>query len=562
MDNILNDSKETLFFLKDDKLERITFVRDEDCENERDFCEPLSTIIWNTGNRHHVGGSSDDVLRDVASDWEDYFYKQNYDTFQNMSQEDYDKLSIEEMKNIWAESKFVCLPLNYREHSSALPIILYTQDEKEFSNDGYIFVDKDNKEVQDYLKSHSEAETKEWAKGVIEAEIKSYNMYLQGEVYGMLHDVYNEESKQFEQVDSLWGIYIDDIFKGEESKNVMEVISENTTLDKTSLITEKQAVEFQTDNHRLKKQFFSEANKLLPEFENNPVLVYRAVANTWNKTRPEDMKIINNEIKENCKSETDFNFELFKNLDMKLDFSNFASIAIKILDPKDLGNWLTDLYLRKNERTDLMFARWDNEQEDWAKLEHLRMAGTVSTFRDQIENVPFYEFKSILPTDFFAKCLSIHSKTEDEFEKVRYFGTEGEKINKMFDTVYNFKDNIDYKDMHDFIEHSLISSGRCYDDQLKGERWWKAACEHSTQGGGQFWKDTHQKLDAMVKVGLESPGSQNYDRLTDAGFDKLMEKTERKYANYFFEYLKNNRYINPSVSPNMEKEKKDPEISR
>ena len=80
----------------------------------------------------------------------------------------YKDLTEKELFDIWAEKQFFVLPINIFEHSNIAlhPGTLKTRTEKwldgsnieDITNSGFIYASKENEEVQNYLKEHSEEE--------------------------------------------------------------------------------------------------------------------------------------------------------------------------------------------------------------------------------------------------------------------------------------------------------------------------------------------------------------------------------------------------------------------
>lgn len=135
---------------------------------------------------------------------------------------DLDDLTESQLYDKWAETKLSVIPINIFEHSgmtcheSSLRKTLHISNDRDdgaIYNDGFIYVDKDNKEVLNELKGEardtdgnvynrwkakSPEEVKEWAEANLRAEIKEYASYLEGNVYDV--SVYEFDPKTMD-----WG---------------------------------------------------------------------------------------------------------------------------------------------------------------------------------------------------------------------------------------------------------------------------------------------------------------------------------------------------------------------
>lgn len=120
---------------------------------------------------------------------------------------DLDDLTESQLYDKWAETKLCVIPINIFEHSgmtcheASLRKTLHVANDRDdgaIYNDGFIYVDKDNKEVLNELKGEARdkegnvynrwkaktpEETKAWAETNLRSEIKEYASYLEGNVY-------------------------------------------------------------------------------------------------------------------------------------------------------------------------------------------------------------------------------------------------------------------------------------------------------------------------------------------------------------------------------------------
>ncbi len=118
-----------------------------------------------------------------------------------------DDLTESHLYDKWAATKFCVIPINLYEHSGVTchPAVLRKtnrvandRDDGKIFNDGFIYVDKNNKEVLNELKGEARdsngkiyntwkaktpEEAKEWAEAVLTNEIELYADYLEGEVH-------------------------------------------------------------------------------------------------------------------------------------------------------------------------------------------------------------------------------------------------------------------------------------------------------------------------------------------------------------------------------------------
>ena len=128
-----------------------------------------------------------------------------------------DKLTEKQLFDLWAEKQFFVLPINIFEHSGIAlhPGTLNTRTEKwldgsnieEITNSGFIYVPKDNKEVQEYLKKHSEEETKQWLENVFKGEIGLYSQYVNGEVYTITDSIFNPKTLNWDKQNEVFSYY-------------------------------------------------------------------------------------------------------------------------------------------------------------------------------------------------------------------------------------------------------------------------------------------------------------------------------------------------------------------
>lgn len=124
-------------------------------------------------------------------------------------------------KDIWylleRHANIVALPLYLFDHSDITMSITSFNDRWDSGQVGWIYIDKETVLSQCGKFQNDEGNlikiTKHNWKGaayrVLEEEVKTYDMYLQGQVYGAVIEEYDPASKEFNEIDSCWGFYVD-----------------------------------------------------------------------------------------------------------------------------------------------------------------------------------------------------------------------------------------------------------------------------------------------------------------------------------------------------------------
>lgn len=124
-------------------------------------------------------------------------------------------------KDIWylleRHANIVALPLYLFDHSGITMSITSFNDRWDSGQVGWIYIDKETVLSQCGKFQNDEGNlikiTKHNWKGaayrVLEEEVKTYDMYLQGQVYGAVIEEYDPASKEFNEIDSCWGFYVD-----------------------------------------------------------------------------------------------------------------------------------------------------------------------------------------------------------------------------------------------------------------------------------------------------------------------------------------------------------------
>ena len=119
------------------------------------------------------------------------------------------------------ESDVVILPVFVFEHSGISISVFEFGDRWDSGQAGWIYTTKENvKETlinwcakyRDKNGNFVDVTEENWREAAIEnlkGEIKLYNMYLQGEVYGIITEEYDTDSDDWEEKDSCWGFFSD-----------------------------------------------------------------------------------------------------------------------------------------------------------------------------------------------------------------------------------------------------------------------------------------------------------------------------------------------------------------
>ena len=199
-----------------------------------------------------------------------------------------DKLTEKQLFDLWAEKQFFVLPINIFEPSNSNtflhPGTLNTRTEKwldgsnieEITNSGFIYVSKDNEEVQEYLKEHSEEETKQWLENVFKGEIELYSQYVNGEVYTITDSIFNPKTLNWNTQNEVFSYYGTEIEYIKETLGAGKYISQNEIQELENTITP----EFIKATG---EKFFSEIQECLSDFDGNLLYAQKSVFNAWNR---------------------------------------------------------------------------------------------------------------------------------------------------------------------------------------------------------------------------------------------------------------------------------------
>lgn len=122
-------------------------------------------------------------------------------------------------KDIWylleKHANIIALPLYLYDHSGITMSTASFNDCWDSRQVGWIYTDKENVLFQCYKFRNSKGNLikitkrnwKEAAYQKLKKEVKTYDMYLRGQVYGVVIEEYNSDCEDFDETDSCWGFY-------------------------------------------------------------------------------------------------------------------------------------------------------------------------------------------------------------------------------------------------------------------------------------------------------------------------------------------------------------------
>lgn len=132
-----------------------------------------------------------------------------------------DIIEVLSEEDIWylleKHSNIVALPLHLFDHSGVTMSTTSFNDRWDSGQVGWIYTDKETilsqcgkfKNDKGHLIKFTERNWREGAYQILKEEVKIYDMYLQGRVYGIVIEEYDADSKEFNISDSCWGFYDD-----------------------------------------------------------------------------------------------------------------------------------------------------------------------------------------------------------------------------------------------------------------------------------------------------------------------------------------------------------------
>lgn len=208
----------------------------------------------------------------------------------------FDDLSESELYEKWAASKFCVVPIDIYEHSGitirAVDVrktlsVTNDRDDGEIYNDGFVYVDKDNKVLQAELvgelraangkllnswKKKTPDELKEWAENILKGEIKTYAKYLEGDVHCLKTERFDRETMEWDDLDFLGSVY---------SESFEEALSDEGHTEREEL-SDEQVEKLETEitpeyKEAAWKRFVKDVSAALPEFDNDALHAAKAV---------------------------------------------------------------------------------------------------------------------------------------------------------------------------------------------------------------------------------------------------------------------------------------------
>ena len=264
---------ETQFFKTDDGIyHKIESDYDRDPLDPRKDFDNLGKMVFKKQSRYSLGEIQTDEFAEFFED--------------ELKEIDSDSFTEKQLFDIWSKHQFFVLPINIFEHSNIAlhPGTLNTRTEKwldgsfieEITNSGFIYVSKDNEEVQEYLKEHSEEETKQWIENVFKGEIELYSQYVNGEVYTITDSVFNPKTLNWDKQNEVFSYYGSEIEYIKDNLGSGKYISQNEIQDLENTITP----EFIKATG---EKFFSEIQECLSDFDGNLLYAQKSVFNAWNR---------------------------------------------------------------------------------------------------------------------------------------------------------------------------------------------------------------------------------------------------------------------------------------
>lgn len=132
-----------------------------------------------------------------------------------------DIIEVLPKENIWnlleKHANIIVLPLFLFDHSGLAISTNSFNDRWDSGQVGWIYTDKETvlshcnkfQNEKGNLIKITERNWMEAAQKLLETEVKIYDSYLQGQVYGAVIEEYDSDSKEFDEIDSCWGFYSD-----------------------------------------------------------------------------------------------------------------------------------------------------------------------------------------------------------------------------------------------------------------------------------------------------------------------------------------------------------------
>lgn len=204
------------------KQKRVRLIPDHDPIDIREECDNFGTFV-NFDSRSCMGDenptkqSPEEYLFELAieacprlEEIVEYWENEGYEWFIDelgYSRERALKTVSEHVSNLteWVlERSFIMLPVYKYEHSGVMISTSPFSCPWDSGQVGFIYVS-----ISDV--NEEMGGDKELAKKQLETEIKAFSQYLEGDVYGFVVEEYDEESDEWDEVDSCWGFYGSDV---------------------------------------------------------------------------------------------------------------------------------------------------------------------------------------------------------------------------------------------------------------------------------------------------------------------------------------------------------------
>lgn len=244
--------------------------------------------------------------------------KENFNIYSYVSnlnaESELDDLSDSQLYEKWKDTKAAVLPIDLYVHSGATIDEAQVRKTRNASNDrddgfiyndGFVYVDKDNKEFLNELngeardsdgkvyntwKPKTYEEAQKWAEENIRAEIKDYASYLEGDVHSLNVSWFNPKTLGWEEQDNISGIFgsIPLIEIKSLGYSVGEVLKEQEIKKLENSINP----EFKAETARL---YIEEVKENLPDFDGNIKAAATSVSKLWKATKSDIYRAALNE---------------------------------------------------------------------------------------------------------------------------------------------------------------------------------------------------------------------------------------------------------------------------
>lgn len=223
--------------------------------------------------------------------------------------------------------------------------------------------------------------------------------------------------------------------------------------------------------------------------------------------------------------------------------------------------------------------------------------GTISKNKEMLskylKSIGFTEENPELCKNVINKALKERKLSKEKLNTVsKEMSDEDKNIHQLFDTLFNESET----NPVDYASYVLSAGNEATLNGFKGDKWWKEACDHAANSGGELWQSSYERVELFEKFGLvaESPAEKkllkdcyakylsymkmyatpgdevgftefkesiytnktdmteylqgnekllesyrNKEDLKDSKYEKLCETSDKKYGEYLFKYLKN-----------------------